>query len=94
MNSAGGGLKDDLVDQGVSGISGSGDAVREVAGLEWLHADSEATWMAKIRSVHLSSHTNNPALAHQIAGLIQHPGLLDHIDRVGIAEALGDRQPR
>ena len=58
-------LKDFLVDQGVSGISGSRDAVREAVLRELLPAGSEDTWMAMIR----------------------HPGLLDHIDRVGITPA-------
>ena len=61
-------LKDFLVDQGVSGISGSRDAV--VRGL--LSAGSESTWMAMIRSRNLTSHTYNPALAREIAELIQH----------------------
>ena len=58
-------LKDYLVDHGVSGISGSRDAVREAVLRELLPAGSEDTWMAMIR----------------------HPGLLDHIDRVGITPA-------
>jgi len=39
-------LKDDLVDQGVSGISGSRDAVREAVVRALLPAGSEDTWMA------------------------------------------------
>ena len=63
-------LKDFLVDQGVSGISGSRDAVREAVVRELLPAGTEATWMAMIRSRNLTSHTYNPALAHEIAALI------------------------
>ena len=63
-------LKDFLVDQGVSGISGSRDAVREAVVRELLPAGTEATWMAMIRSRNLTSHTYNPALAHEIAVLI------------------------
>ncbi len=59
-------LKDFLVDQGVSGISGSRDAVVR----ELLPAGTEATWMAMIRSRNLTSRTYNPALAHEIAALI------------------------
>ena len=63
-------LKDFLVDQGVSGISGSRDAVREAVVRELLPPGSEATWMAMIRSRNLTSHTYNPALAREIATLI------------------------
>jgi len=63
-------LKDFFVDQGVSGISGSRDAVREAVVRELLPPGSEATWMAMIRSRNLTSHTYNPALAREIAGLI------------------------
>ena len=63
-------LKDFLVDQGVSGISGSRDAVRAAVVRELLPAGTEATWMAMIRSRNLTSHTYNPALAHEIAALI------------------------
>ena len=64
-------LKDFLVDQGVSGISGARDAVREAVVRELLSVGSETTWMAMIRSRNLTSHTYNPALAHEIAQLIQ-----------------------
>jgi len=64
-------LKDFLLDQGVSGISGSRDAVREAVVRDLLSPSSEATWMAMIRSRNLTSHTYNPSLAHEIAGLIQ-----------------------
>ena len=50
-------LKDFLVDQGVSGISGSRDAVREAVVRELLPAGTESTWMAMIRSRNLTSHT-------------------------------------
>ena len=63
-------LKDFLLDQGVSGISGSRDAVREAVVRDLLSAGSEATWMAMIRSRNLTSHTYNPALAKEIATLI------------------------
>ncbi|MFM2173224.1 MAG: hypothetical protein RLZZ54_1151 [Cyanobacteriota bacterium] len=63
-------LKDFLVDQGVSGISGSRDAVREAVVRELLPAGREDTWMAMIRSRNLTSHTYNPELAHEIAALI------------------------
>ncbi len=63
-------LKDFLVDQGVSGISGSRDAVREAVVRDLLSPGSEAIWMAMIRSRNLTSHTYNPSLAQQIAGLI------------------------
>jgi nucleotidyltransferase substrate binding protein (TIGR01987 family) len=54
-------LRDFLVDQGVSGISGSRDAVREAVARDLLTPGSEATWMAMIRSRNLTSHTYNPA---------------------------------
>ncbi|WP_255004465.1 HI0074 family nucleotidyltransferase substrate-binding subunit [Cyanobium sp. HWJ4-Hawea] len=63
-------LKDYLVDQGVSGISGSRDAVREAVVRELLPVGSEDTWMAMIRSRNLTSHTYNPDLAHEISALI------------------------
>ena len=63
-------LKDYLVDQGVSGISGSRDAVREAVVREMLPAGSEDTWMAMIRSRNLTSNTYNPELAREIAALI------------------------
>ena len=64
-------LKDYLADQGVSGISGSRDAVREAVVRGLLPAGTETTWMAMIRSRNLTSHTYNPELAREIAGLIQ-----------------------
>jgi nucleotidyltransferase substrate binding protein (TIGR01987 family) len=63
-------LKDYLVDQGVSGLSGSRDAVREAVVRELLPAGIEASWMAMIRSRTLTSHTYNPELAHEMAALI------------------------
>jgi nucleotidyltransferase substrate binding protein (TIGR01987 family) len=64
-------LKDYLSDQGVSGISGSRDAVREAVVRGLLPVGTETTWMAMIRSRNLTSHTYNPELAREIAGLIQ-----------------------
>ena len=64
-------LKDYLADQGVSGISGSRDAVREAVVRGLLAAGTETTWMAMIRSRNLTSHTYNPELAREIAGLIE-----------------------
>ena len=55
----------------VSGISGSRDAVREAVVRELLPAGTEDIWMAMIRSRNLTSHTYNPALAHEIAELIE-----------------------
>ena len=63
-------LKDFLVDQGVSGISGSIDTVRQAVGRELLAPGTGSTWMAMIRSRNLTSHTYNPALAEEIAQLI------------------------
>jgi nucleotidyltransferase substrate binding protein (TIGR01987 family) len=63
-------LKDVLVDQGVTGISGSRDAVRESVRLELLPQGDELGWMAMIRSRNLTSHTYNPAIAREIALLI------------------------
>ena len=63
-------LKDVLVDQGVAGISGSRDAVRESVRLELLPQGDELSWMAMIRSRNLTSHTYNPAIAREIALLI------------------------
>jgi len=63
-------LKDVLVDQGVTGISGSRDAVRESVRLELLPQGDELGWMAMIRSRNLTSHTYNPSVAREIALLI------------------------
>ena len=63
-------LKDFLVYQGVSGISGSRDEMRQAFMRELLPAGTESTWMAMIRSRNLTSHTYNPALAEEIAQLI------------------------
>ena len=63
-------LKDVLVDQGVAGISGSRDAVRESVRLDLLPQGDELVWMAMIRSRNLTSHTYNPAIAREIALLI------------------------
>ena len=58
------------MDQGVSGISGSRDAVRQAVMRELLAPGTESTWMAMIRSRNLTSHTYNPALAEEITQLI------------------------
>ena len=80
-------LKDFLVDQGVSGISGSRDAVREAVVRELISAGSEVTWMAMIRSRNLTSHTYNPAVAREIAELI--------VDRYGpVFQQLADLMQR
>ena len=50
-------LKDFLMDQGVSCISGSRDAVRQAVERELLAPGTESTWMAMIRSRNLTSHT-------------------------------------
>ncbi len=63
-------LKDFLTDQGVSGIGGSRDAVREAVVRELLSPGSEATWMAMIRSRNLTSHTYNPSLAKELSALV------------------------
>ena len=64
-------IRDFLVDQGVAGISGSRDAVRE----------------AMIRSRNLTSHTDNPAVAREIAELI--------VDRYGpVFQQLADLMQR
>ena len=63
-------LKDFLVDQGVAGISGSRDAVREAVVRQLLPQGDETVWMAMIRSRNLTSHTYNPAVAREIAELI------------------------
>ena len=67
-------LKDFLVDQGVAGISGSRDAVREAVVRQLLPQGDETVWMAMIRSRNLTSHTYNPAVAREIAKAIA-PGL-------------------
>ena len=64
-------LKDFLVDQGVAGISGSRDAVREAVVRQLLPQGDETVWMAMIRSRNLTSHTYNPAVAREIADLMQ-----------------------
>ena len=63
-------LKDFLVDQGMAGISGSRDAVREAVVRQLLPQGDETVWMAMIRSRNLTSHTYNPAVAREIAELI------------------------
>ncbi|MDB4486168.1 nucleotidyltransferase substrate binding protein [Synechococcus sp. AH-707-B22] len=63
-------LKDLLIYKGMSGISGSRDAVRQAVVRELLPAGTESTWMAMIRSRNLTSHTYNPAIAEEIKQLI------------------------
>ena len=63
-------IRDFLVDQGVAGISGSRDAVREAVVRQLLPQGDESVWMAMIRSRNLTSHTYNPAIAREIASLI------------------------
>ena len=67
-------IRDFLVDQGVAGISGSRDAVREAVVRQLLPQGDETVWMAMIRSRNLTSHTFNPAGAREIAEAIA-PGL-------------------
>ena len=64
-------IRDFLVDQGVAGISGSRDAVREAVVRQLLPKGGETVWMAMIRSRNLTSHTYNPAVAREIADLMQ-----------------------
>jgi nucleotidyltransferase substrate binding protein (TIGR01987 family) len=64
-------IRDFLVDQGVAGISGSRDAVREAVVRQLLPQGDETVWMAMIRSRNLTSHTYNPAVAREIADLMQ-----------------------
>ena len=63
-------IQDFLLDQGVAGISGSRDAVREAVVRQLLPQGDESVWMAMIRSRNLTSHTYNPAVAREIAELI------------------------
>ena len=63
-------IRDFLVDQGVAGISGSRDAVREGVARQLLPQGDESVWMAMIRSRNLTSHTYNPSVAREIAELI------------------------
>ena len=58
------------MDQGVSGISGSRDAVRQAVVRELLAPGTESTWMAMISSCNITSRTYNPALAEEITQLI------------------------
>ena len=80
-------IRDFLVDQGVAGISGSRDAVREAVARQLLPQGQETVWMAMIRSRNLTSHTYNPAVAREIAELI--------IDRYGpVFQQLADLMQR
>ena len=63
-------IRDFLADQGVVGISGTRDAVREAVVRQLLPQCDESVWMAMIRSRNLTSHTYNPAVAREIADLI------------------------
>ena len=80
-------IRDFLVDQGVAGISGSRDAVREAVARQMLPQGEESVWMAMIRSRNLTSHTYNPAVAREIAELI--------VDRYGpVFQQLADVMQR
>ena len=80
-------IRDFLVDQGVAGISGSRDAVREAVARQLLPQGQESVWMAMIRSSNLTSHTYNPAVAREIAELI--------VDRYGpVFQQLADLMQR
>ena len=80
-------IRDFLVDQGVAGISGSLDAVREAVARQLLPQGEESVWMAMIRSRNLTSHTYNPAVAREIAELI--------VDRYGpVFQQLADLMQR
>ena len=80
-------IRDFLVDQGVAGISGSRDAVREAVARQLLPQGEESVWMAMIRSRNLTSHTYNPAVAREIAELI--------VDRYGpVFQQLADLMQR
>ena len=56
-------IRDFLVDQGVAGISGSRDAVRQAVVRQLLPQGDESVWMAMISSRNLTTHTTNPAVA-------------------------------
>ena len=82
-------LRDFLVDQGqgVAGISGSLDAVREAVARQLLTQEEESVWMAMIWSRNLTSHTYSAAVAREIAELI--------VDRYGpVFEQLADLMQR
>ena len=80
-------IRDFLVDQGVAGISGSREAVREAVARQLLPQGQESVWMAMIRSRNLTSHTYNPAVAREIAELI--------VDRYGpVFQQLADLMQR
>ena len=79
-------IRDFLVDQGVAGISGSRDAVREAVARQMLPQGEESVWMAMIRSRNLTSHTTT-AVAREIAELI--------VDRYGpVFQQLADVMQR
>ena len=80
-------IRDFLVDQGVAGISGSRDAVREAVARQLLPQGEESVWMGMIRSRKLTSHTYNPAVSCEIAELI--------VDRYGpVFQQLADLMQR
>ena len=80
-------IRDFLVDQGVAGISGSREAVREAVARQLLPQGEESVWMAMIRSRNLTSHTTNPVVAREIAELI--------VDRYGpVFQQLADLMQR
>ena len=58
------------MDQGVAGINGSRDAVREAVARQLLPQCEGSVWMAMIRSRNLTSHTCKPGVAREIAELI------------------------
>ena len=62
-------IRDFLVDQGVAGISGSRDAVREAVARQLLPQGEESVWMAMIRSRNLTTQTTNPAVARCLNNL-------------------------
>ena len=60
-------IRDFLVDQGVAGISGSRDAVREAVVRQLLPQGDESVWMAMIRS------RNSPATPTTLLSLAKSP---------------------
>ena len=59
------------MDQGVIGISGSRDAVRQAAVRGLNTAGSEVTCMAMISSRNLTSQNYKPSVAKETAGMIK-----------------------
>jgi len=62
-------LRDLLRSQGDATLLGSRDTLREAFRLGLI--EEGETWMLMIQDRNLTSHTYNPALAHEIAALIQ-----------------------